>query len=125
MHKLFLISGSLLGALAVIFGAFGAHALKSTLELSNRVATYQTAVSYHFYHALGLILLGLIMTQFQSKYLDLSGYAFLLGMLFFSGSLYVLSLSNISLFGAIAPIGGTLLVAGWVLMFLGILKSIA
>jgi uncharacterized membrane protein YgdD (TMEM256/DUF423 family) len=123
MAKLFLIVGSILGATGVMIGAFGAHALKNLLESSGRLETFETAVKYQFYHALALILLGILMNNQQHSLYQYSGYSFIIGTLIFSGSLYALCLSGITKFGMITPIGGVLLIAGWILLMLGIIKT--
>jgi uncharacterized membrane protein YgdD (TMEM256/DUF423 family) len=123
MNKLFLLSGAVLGFLGVGLGAFGAHALKSMLEASNRLETYETAVKYQFYHALFLILIGLLSKDFTASTLKYSGYTTLAGVIVFSGSLYIICFTGIKAFGAVAPIGGTLLLAGWALLFITIFKS--
>lgn len=123
MAKLFLIIGSILGATGVMIGAFGAHALKNLLESSGRLETFETAVKYQFYHALALILLGILMNNQQHSLYQYSGYSFIIGTLIFSGSLYALCLSGITKFGMITPIGGVLLIAGWILLMLGIIKT--
>ncbi len=123
MQKLFLLTGSALGALAVMIGAFGAHALKSTLENTGRLETFETAVKYQFYHVLALLLLAILMAKFDHRLLNYAGYSFIIGIIIFSGSLYILCLSNVGKWGAVTPIGGLFLIAGWALMFLGILKS--
>ncbi|NJN25651.1 MAG: DUF423 domain-containing protein [Cyclobacteriaceae bacterium] len=123
MQKLILISGTIFGALGVALGAFGAHALKKTLEASGRLDTFETAVKYQFYHALTLLLLGLLMFHLKHHYFQYAGLSFIFGIVVFSGSLYVLCLSGITKFGMITPIGGLLLIAGWVLLMLGLIKS--
>jgi|SRR5690606_6331877 len=123
MQKLFLLTGSLLGALSVIIGAFGAHALKGTLESTGRLDTFETAVKYQFYHVLALLLLGLLMSRFDHKLLNYAGYSFITGIFIFSGSLYILCLTNVGKWGAVTPIGGLFLIAGWLLLFFGIMKS--
>ncbi len=123
MNKLFLLSGAVLGFLGVGLGAFGAHALKSMLEASNRLETYETAVKYQFYHASFLILIGLLSKDFTASTLKYSGYTTLAGVIIFSGSLYIICFTGIKAFGAVAPIGGTLLLAGWALLFITIFKS--
>lgn len=123
MAKLFLIIGSILGGTGVMIGAFGAHALKNLLESSGRLETFETAVKYQFYHALALILLGILMNSQQHSLYQYSGYSFIIGTLIFSGSLYALCISGITKFGMITPIGGVLLIAGWVLLMLGIIKT--
>lgn len=116
MAKQFLILGSLFGGLAVVFGAFGAHALKSILEANQRMDTYELASRYQFYHALALLAVGLLLYNFPHRGFIYAGYAFILGMLIFSGSLYVLSLTNVGWLGAITPLGGLALIVAWVCM---------
>jgi uncharacterized membrane protein YgdD (TMEM256/DUF423 family) len=123
MAKLFLIIGSILGGTGVMIGAFGAHALKNLLESSGRLETFETAVKYQFYHALALILLGILMNNQEHSVYQYSGYSFIVGTLIFSGSLYALCLSGITKFGMITPVGGVLLIAGWALLMLGIMKT--
>ncbi|MCB0496080.1 MAG: DUF423 domain-containing protein [Cyclobacteriaceae bacterium] len=124
MHKLFLLAGSISGMLSVMIGAFGAHALKATLEATNRLETFETAVKYQFYHSLALILLGILMVQFQNKAFNVSGYGFIVGIIIFSGSLYALSLTGITKFGAITPVGGLALILGWAALAWGIFKTV-
>lgn len=123
MQKIFLMTGSTFGALSVIIGAFGAHALKATLEASGRLETFETAVKYQFYHVFALLFLGLLMARFEHKLLNYAGYSFIIGIIIFSGSLYVLCLTNVGKWGAVTPIGGLFLIAGWVLLFIGIWKG--
>ena len=123
MQKLFLVIGSLLGALSVIIGAFGAHALKNLLESSGRTEVFETAVKYQFYHALGLILVGLLMFNLKHQFMNYAGYSFMIGVIIFSGSLYILCLTGITKFGMITPIGGLFMIAGWLFLTIGILKS--
>jgi uncharacterized membrane protein YgdD (TMEM256/DUF423 family) len=124
MGKISILLGSVLGALGVALGAFGAHAFKPVLESNNRIPTFETAVKYHFFHALALILLGILMDKYHSKLLETSVWAFLMGIILFSGSLYILSLTGTTKWGAVAPFGGLSLIAGWVLLFLGVMKSV-
>ncbi len=123
MQKSLIISGAILGAIAVILGAFGAHALKETLAASGRLDTYETAVKYQMYHSLALLLLGALLTHFDHKFLNYAGYAFIVGIVIFSGSLYALCATGITKLGAITPIGGVFLIAGWVLLSVGVYKS--
>jgi len=123
MYKLFLILGSISGGLAVSIGAFGAHALKNMLTSTGRLETFETAVKYQFYHALALILLGILMLNFKHEMFNYAGYSFICGSIIFSGSLYALCISGITKFGIITPIGGLFLIAGWVLLLVGILKT--
>jgi uncharacterized membrane protein YgdD (TMEM256/DUF423 family) len=122
-HKLIIIIGSISGAISVMLGAFGAHALKDSLTASGRLETYETAVKYQMYHSLAMILLGVIMLNFQHRFLNYASYSFLLGIIIFSGSLYALCATGITKLGAITPIGGLFLIAGWVLLAFGIYKT--
>jgi len=123
MQKTFIILGAVSGAIAVGLGAFGAHALKDLLTNSGRLDTYETAVKYQMYHSLALIALGIILHQLDHKLLHYAGYAFIAGTIIFSGSLYALCASGITKLGAITPVGGVFLIAGWLLMAFGIYKS--
>ena len=109
-------------ALGVLLGAFGAHALKNILS-PEMLAVYKTGVEYQFYHALGLLLIGLIGFHIKSKYLSWAGLFITIGIILFSGSLYVLTLSAIKAIGAITPVGGLSFVAGWASLLIGILKQ--
>ena len=112
--KTFIVIGAVAMALGVILGAFGAHGLKNKLT-PDLLAVYQTGVEYHLYHALGLILVGILAVQFpQVSGLKLGGWLLLAGILIFSGSLYVLAISGVRWLGAITPIGGLAFIAGWV-----------
>jgi uncharacterized membrane protein YgdD (TMEM256/DUF423 family) len=123
MSKLFLLAGTLFGALSVMIGAFGAHALKSKLLANGRLDVFETAVKYQFYHSLALLALGILMLiKFESKLMDYAGYSFIAGILIFSGSLYILCLTNVGKWGAVTPFGGLFLIAGWLLMFTAILN---
>jgi len=119
MAKIFLIIGSTLGGLSVAIGAFG-HALKNILEANDRMHTFETGVKYQFYHALALILLGLLMQKFDHKLFVWSGYGFIIGTILFSGSLYILSLSGIGKWGAVTPLGGVAYLVGWITLVIGI-----
>lgn len=122
MHKFFLLAGCLLMALSVAIGAFGAHGLKEVLQRTQRIETFETAVKYQFYHSLAILFLGILMFHFQNKFLNGSGFLFIAGIIIFSGSLYVLSLTGIKWLGAITPIGGLAFIAGWVLAFIALLN---
>ena len=102
------------GALAVGLGAFGAHSLEALLVQNGRLDTFQTAVNYHFYHTLALLGIGILATiKPDWKGITFSAWCMVLGMLIFSGSLYLLSLSGISWLGAITPLGGLAFILGW------------
>ncbi len=107
-------TAAIFGALAVGIGAFGAHGLKPTLEAAGRLETFETAVKYHFYHALALLVLGVwTSVKPELKKTALSFWGFTLGILIFSGSLYVLCLSGVTWLGAITPLGGVAFILGW------------
>jgi len=122
-QKTILITGILLGALAVMIGAFGAHGLEKTLTANGRTATFETGVKYHMYHVFALLATGIFLFHVQSKYIHLAGLFFLIGILIFSGSLYILSLTNMKWLGAITPIGGLFLIAGWLSLGHGLFYS--
>lgn len=111
--RLFLSAGSLLALAAVALGAFGAHGLKTRLS-PEMLAVYQTGVQYHFYHALGIALVGMAFFHLpDSVVLRACGWLMIAGIFLFSGSLYALALSGEKWLGAIAPIGGTAFILGW------------
>lgn len=123
MQKLVLSFGAISGLLGICLGAFGAHAMKKMLEESGKLEVYETAVKYQFYHAFALLILGILMQKAQPAVYTYSGYAFMLGTVIFSGSLYILCFSGISKWGAVTPIGGVILIVGWGLLLLGILRT--
>jgi uncharacterized membrane protein YgdD (TMEM256/DUF423 family) len=118
-----LIAGSVLGFLSVSIGAFGAHALKPFLLENNRLDTFETAVQYQMYHGLALLLTGILSVLFPKADFSIVGILFLVGILIFSGSLYLLCATGIKWLGAITPIGGTAFLAGWLLMAWKILAT--
>lgn len=122
LKKRILLLGSILGGLAVAIGAFGAHALKDMLMANGRMDTFELATRYQLYHALVILILGTLTDQLDQVKLKWSSRFFTSGILVFSGSLYVLSLSGNALWGAITPIGGVFLLVGWMLFILACLK---
>jgi len=104
---------AVLGFLGVGVGAFGAHGLKDRLDALGTAATYQTGVQYHMYHALALLALGVMAGPSRTTAGSVAGWAFLVGVILFSGSLYVLSLTGIKWLGAITPFGGVAMLIGW------------
>ena len=111
------------GCLGVMIGAFGAHALKPALEATGRLETFETAVKYQFYHALALLAVALMMDRFTAKTLHYAALLFVLGILFFSGSLYVLCATGIGVLGAVTPLGGVLFIAGWLMMAIAVFRK--
>ena len=128
MHKLFLSIGALLGGIAVALGAFGAHGLKKIVP-ADTVNTFQTGVQYQMYHALALIAVAIIFERFPNKLMLWAGAAFCIGILLFSGSLYLLTIlkatGKVGLegVGIITPFGGLFFIVGWLLLFAGVMKS--
>lgn len=121
--KLFLILGGINAALVVMLGAFGAHGLRAKLT-AEMLAVYQTGVHYHLFHALGLLAVGLVATQIaDSVWLKWSGWLMLAGIVLFSGSLYVLSVSGLRWLGMVTPFGGTVFILAWALFVTAVLKA--
>lgn len=111
---LWLRIGAVWGFLAVAMGAFGAHGLKPRIEAMGQLANFQTAANYHMYMALAMLAVGLLQVMGRSgAALSVAGWGFLIGSLIFSGSLYTLSLTGLKWLGAITPIGGTVILVGW------------
>ena len=124
MQKFLLTTATLFGALSVMIGAFGAHALQQMLEMYQRTDTFETAVKYQFYHTLALFMIGLLMFRVQDKLLGYAGLAMIAGIIIFSGSLYILSLTNTKAWGAVTPFGGVFMITGWVLLVIVIIRSL-
>ena len=122
MSKSILMTGAALMALAVILGAFGAHALKSRLAL-DMMQVYHTGVQYQFYHALGLVIVGVLSIHYPSVTLNWSAIFMTIGIALFSGSLYLLAITGIKWLGAITPLGGTSFIVGWILLFVSVWKK--
>ena len=121
--KTFLMLGSVGMLLAVALGAFGAHALKKTLT-PELMAVYETAVNYHFVHALGLLAVGLLALHLpDTGALRWAGILMAAGLLLFSGSLYALSLSGLRWLGAITPVGGVAFLAAWLLLAVAVVRA--
>lgn len=113
MSRTFLTLGAINAMLCVLLGAFGAHALKARLA-PELLTTWQTAVQYHFFHALGLLVIGLWLRHTpHAKGIVWSGWLMLVGVLLFSGSLYALCLTGVRGLGAITPLGGVAFIAAW------------
>jgi uncharacterized membrane protein YgdD (TMEM256/DUF423 family) len=107
--------GSLLGMTGVAAGAFGAHALKTRVE-PDMIAIFETAARYQMYHAVALVGLGLFASRIDQSMLQVSGFSFLAGTLIFSGTLYALVLTGNRGLGAVTPVGGALLIFGWLML---------
>lgn len=128
MHKGFLTTAALLGLLSVGLGAFGAHGLKGMVS-DHAVATFETGVRYQFYHVFAILTAGILYKEFTNTAMLWAGRLFLVGIVLFSGSLYVLTFIQAAVkpgyawVGAITPFGGMSFMAGWAMMFFSILKS--
>jgi uncharacterized membrane protein YgdD (TMEM256/DUF423 family) len=112
MDRTFLLVGAVLGFLGVALGAFGAHGLRGRLS-PEMLAVFETGVRYQMYHALALLLTSLLMARMGGWLVNAAGWCFIAGIAIFSGSLYALALSGVTILGAITPIGGLAFLAGW------------
>ena len=129
-YKKILFLASLLGALAVVLGAFGAHFLKENIA-PNLLETYKTGVQYHFYHVLALLGLGIWSSQTENYFwIDMAAFVMLIGIFLFSGSLYLIATNELlniqslkSTLGPMTPIGGVFFIVGWVLVGIAALKQ--
>lgn len=128
MHKTYLKLAAIIGALSVALGAFGAHALKEKLP-ADALAIYETAVRYQLYHVFALLAVGILYKDFPNKWVNNAGKLFILGIVLFSGSLYLLTTfkgmgnENMNWLGAITPLGGLSFILGWLFLFAGISKK--
>ncbi|WP_224996494.1 DUF423 domain-containing protein [Cesiribacter sp. SM1] len=123
MYNFFLQAGAVLAGLAVALGAFGAHGLRNMLLQTGRTANFETAAQYQMYHALAILLVGVLLIHYPHRQLVWAGWCFIVGIFFFSGSLYILSLSNVTKWGAVTPIGGVAFLAGWVLLLIAFIRN--
>ena len=122
MDRLFFALGALLGGLGVAAGAFGAHALRDQLA-PERLAQYELAVRYQLYHAFALIAAAWAAQRWPDSPATLAGWLFVVGVVIFCGTVYALSFGSPRWFGAITPLGGISLIAGWALLFWAALHS--
>lgn len=128
MHKGFLKTAAILGALSVAFGAFGAHGLKKVAD-ANTQAIFETAVRYQFYHVFAIIAVAVLYKEFPGRLTLLAGKFFLIGMVLFCGSLYLLTAframgyDSFNWLGGITPFGGVSFIIGWIVLFFSIFKK--
>jgi len=119
----FLLVGAINAFLAVAFGAFGAHMLEGRLD-EKYINTWQTGVTYQMFHAIGLLVIGVLSGNLPaSSLLSWSGWMMIIGIILFSGSLYILSLTQIKILGAITPLGGVSFLIAWVLLMIVAVKA--
>lgn len=125
MHKGFLKTATILGALSVAMGAFAAHTMKELVS-AYALGIFETGVRYQFYHVFSLLACGILYKEFHNNLIRWSGILFIIGIIFFSGSLYILAIIKATVMpgydwiGVITPIGGLSFFAGWLCMFIGI-----
>lgn len=112
MAKTFLLIGSLAGVLGVTLGAFGAHGLRNRLT-PDMLAVFETGVRYHMYHALAIVLVSALMARLDGWLIHAAGWCFTIGIVLFSGSLYLLAVTGVRMLGAITPLGGVAFILGW------------
>ena len=128
MNRLFILTGAAVAALGVVLGAFGAHALKVRLD-AEQLQVFETGVRYQNYHAIALMLLGILYEKFKTKSTLYAGYFFMAGILFFSGSLYLLAARTLlgieawKFLGPVTPLGGLCFIAGWISLIYSVLKN--
>ena len=123
MPRLFFILGAVAAGLAVALGAFGAHGLAGRVT-PERLETFKTGVLYHMVHALGLLAIGWAASQWTGWPIQWAGYLFVAGLVLFSGSLYLLVLTDRPWLGAITPLGGVAFIVGWALLAWGVFRSV-
>lgn len=127
MNKRIIISAAIFGTLAVVFGAFGAHSLKKVLSTED-LDIWHTAVQYHFYHTFALLFLSTF-ARFKNNIINFSSYCFIAGIIFFSGSLYLMALKDlfnwesVNVLGPITPVGGLFFILGWLSLLLAAVKD--
>lgn len=114
--------GAIVGGLGVVFGAFGAHALKARIS-QDLLVVFETGVRYQMYHALALLAVAYAAERWPGGWANATGWLFLIGIVVFSGSLYMLTLTGVRWLGAITPIGGLLLICGWILLAASALRG--
>ncbi|MEO8853922.1 MAG: DUF423 domain-containing protein [Ginsengibacter sp.] len=128
MHKGFIKTAAIFGALSVAIGAFAAHTLKGSIS-NYALEIFETAVKYQFYHVFALLAVGILYSQFPSKTMKWAGYLFIAGIILFSGSLYILTyikaavLPGYNWIGAITPLGGLCFILGWIFIFVGLSRK--
>jgi uncharacterized membrane protein YgdD (TMEM256/DUF423 family) len=122
MIKFVLLCAAIFALLSVVLGAFGAHALKTRIS-ADMLGVFQTGVQYQFYHALALLVVGMMMKQMPSSLLMWAAGMMITGVVFFSGSLYGLAITGQKWLGPITPLGGVCLIIGWLLVIVSLFKS--
>ena len=119
--KLFFLLGIINGFLAVALGAFGAHGLEGRIS-EKSIAIWEKAVHYQMFHTTALLVTGLLMLKYQATSLTAAGWAFFIGIVIFSGSLYIYATTSIKAFAIVTPLGGVSFLIGWVLLGIATMK---
>ena len=129
MHKSLIITAAFFGGLAVALGAFGAHGLEKITADEKILHGFQTGVQYQMYHALGLLAIGILADKYKNNWISWAGRSFIIGIILFSGSLYILTFlkiednSAVNIVGPVTPVGGLFFIAGWIFLLLAVLKN--
>ena len=122
MERLFLLLGSTFGFLAVIAGSWAAHGLEKVVEEAKLIANFKTGAEYQMYHALALLAVACVMGRHRSKLLTIAGWFFVVGIVLFSGSLYIYALTAVKSWGAVTPFGGFGFLIGWLFLAVAALR---
>ena len=120
--RVLIMAGGILGLLGVVAGAMGVHALRDVLD-AKALNTFETGVRFQMYHGLALLAVGSLAGRWKTGFVKLSGVLFTAGVVLFSGSLYILAITGIGVFGAIAPLGGLSLMAAWTSLIVGAIRQ--
>lgn len=122
MNRTFVALGAILAGLSVAAGAFGAHGLRGLLD-ADMLANFETAARYQMYHALALLIVGVLAAYLPARIVNWIGWLFIVGILLFSGSLYLMAFTGVRMLGAITPLGGVAFIAGWLLLAVAALRK--
>ncbi len=122
MERVWIGAGAAFGLIAVVAGAAGVHALQDVID-ADALDTFETAVRFQMFHALALLAIGSLSSRWKTGLTDAAGCLFIAGVLIFSGSLYILALTDIGAFGAVAPLGGLCLISGWATLIIGAMRK--
>ena len=122
LERVWIAAGAAFGLLAVVAGAAGVHALRDVID-ADALNTFETAVRFQMFHALALLAIGSLSGRWAAGLVNAAGWLFIAGVLIFSGSLYILAITDIGVFGAVAPLGGLCLMSGWATLIIGAMRK--
>ena len=122
LERVWIAAGAAFGLLAVLAGAAGVHTLRNVLD-TDALRIFETAMRFQMFHALALLAIGALSSRWTSGLVNAAGWLFIAGVLIFSGSLYILAITDIGVFGAVAPIGGLRLMLGWAMLIIGAMRK--